>query len=105
MCVNPLLKPVLGYAIWKGTVPALWHGGVSLAKSVFTAKYTRICQLLVAARADQGLSQAQLARRLRRPQSFVSKHERRERRLDIVEFLEVASALSLDVHAVIDEIM
>jgi hypothetical protein len=37
-----------------------------------------------------------LAKKLGRPQSFVSKFERGERRLDVIEFLEVAKALSVD---------
>jgi transcriptional regulator with XRE-family HTH domain len=37
-----------------------------------------------------------VARRLGRPQSFVSKYESGERRLDIVEFLEVAEAIGFD---------
>ncbi len=76
-----------------------------MAKSVFTRKYVRLCQPLVDARTEQGLTQTQLAKRLRRPQSFVSKYERSERRLDVVEFLEVAAALSLDVHKAIEEII
>ena len=39
-----------------------------------------------------------------RPQSFVSKYERGERRLDLIEFLEVARALSLDPARVIQEL-
>ncbi len=49
--------------------------------------------LLVQARQKAGLTQADLAGRLRRPQSFVSKVEAGERRLDFVEFLEVTQAL------------
>ena len=45
----------------------------------------------------RGLTQEELAHRLRKPQSFVSKYERRERRLDVIEFLEVADQLDLDV--------
>lgn len=52
--------------------------------------------MLVDARQSAGLTQVQLARRLRRPQSFVSKYENGERRLDVVEFLEVARALRVD---------
>jgi transcriptional regulator with XRE-family HTH domain len=44
-------------------------------------------------RHDAGLSQAELARSLGRPQSFVSKYESGERRLDILELREVCNAL------------
>jgi transcriptional regulator with XRE-family HTH domain len=37
------------------------------------------------------------ALKLRKPQSYVSKYERGERRLDFVEFLEVAEAIGLNV--------
>lgn len=39
--------------------------------------------------------------RLGRPQSFVSKYETGERRLDVIEFLEVADALTLDPASII----
>lgn len=52
--------------------------------------------ILVKARAKAGLTQSELAARLDRPQSFVSKYERGERRLDVVEFLEIAHAVGLD---------
>jgi transcriptional regulator with XRE-family HTH domain len=52
--------------------------------------------MLIDARKAGGLTQVELCSRLHRPQSFVSKYERGERRLDIVEFGEVASALSID---------
>ena len=53
-------------------------------------------KLLVEVRKAAGLTQAELSRRLKKPQSFVSKYERGERRLDVVEFGEVAKALSVD---------
>lgn len=65
-------------------------------KSIFTSRYQRLKRLLIEARQDAGLTQVDLAAKLDRPQSFVSKYERGERRLDIVEFLEVADALGLD---------
>jgi transcriptional regulator with XRE-family HTH domain len=40
--------------------------------------------------------QSDVARRLRRPQSFVSKYEGGERRLDLVEFLHIARAVGFD---------
>jgi ribosome-binding protein aMBF1 (putative translation factor) len=49
-------------------------------------------ELLVQARSDAGLSQVDLAARLKRPQSYVSKYESGERRLDLIEFIEAAEA-------------
>ncbi len=64
-------------------------------KSVFTTRYHTLKTLLVEARHAAGLTQVDLAAKLSRPQSFVSKYERGERRLDLVEFLEVADALGV----------
>jgi transcriptional regulator with XRE-family HTH domain len=70
--------------------------GWPVTRSVFTPDYERFRQLLIAARKTAGVTQAELAARLARPQSFVSKIERGERRLDVVEFFEVAQALGID---------
>jgi len=59
--------------------------------------------LLVTARKQAHLTQAELAKRLRRPQSFVSKYERGERRLDVVEFGEVVRAIGLDPIRVLEK--
>lgn len=56
----------------------------------------RVQRLLVEARAAAGLSQQALASKLGRPQSFVSKYERGERRLDVGELVELAATLGLD---------
>jgi transcriptional regulator with XRE-family HTH domain len=67
-----------------------------VTRSVFTEKYDRFRSLMMGARKSANLTQAELAKRLSRPQSFVSKYERGERRLDVVEFLEVTKALGMD---------
>ena len=67
-----------------------------MTKSAFTAKYERFRLLLVEARQTAQLTQVGLAKKLARPQSYVSKYERGERRLDVVEFLDVAQALNVD---------
>lgn len=53
--------------------------------------------LLVAAREDAGLTQVNVAERLGKPQSFISKYERGERRLDFTEFVELASVLEIEL--------
>jgi len=47
----------------------------------------------VEARKSAGLSQQELARRLKRSQSFIAKLEVGERRVDVVEFIDIARAL------------
>jgi transcriptional regulator with XRE-family HTH domain len=59
-------------------------------------------ELLVGVRKAAGLTQAELSQKLNRPQSFVSKYERGERRLDVIEFGEVAKALSVDPAKLLD---
>lgn len=54
--------------------------------------------LLKNARESAGLSQQELAARLGRLQQFVSKYESGERRLDVIEFAEIAAALDLSLY-------
>ena len=67
-----------------------------MPKSMFSARHRKFLGLLIEARKRANLTQSSLAVRLRRQQSFVSKFERGERRLDVLEFLEVARALEVD---------
>jgi transcriptional regulator with XRE-family HTH domain len=67
-----------------------------MAKAKFTARYDRFRRLLVEAREGAGLRQIDVARKLSRPQSYVSKVESGERRLDIIEFLDICAAVGAD---------
>lgn len=78
--------------------------GSPVTRSVSTNQYRRFRALLIEARKAAGLTQVALAEQLERPQSFVSKVERGERRLDVVEFLEVARVLRLDVVAFLHQL-
>ena len=61
-----------------------------------TTKQAEFREAIKKARKEAGLTQVILAGRLGRPQSFVSKYESGERRLDVVEFLEVARAVGFN---------
>ncbi len=65
-------------------------------KTSHAAKYAVFREIMKEAREDQGLKQKEVASRLNLPQSFVSKYENGERRLDVVEFLAVSAALGVD---------
>lgn len=75
-----------------------------MPQSVHTPRYLKLLSILSDARKKAGISQALLAERLDSLQTFVSKYERGERRLDIIEFLDVARALNLDPCKVIRQL-
>jgi transcriptional regulator with XRE-family HTH domain len=60
---------------------------------VNSASYGSAITTLVRCRQDAGLSQRDLAAALGKPQSYVAKVERLERRLDLIEFIAIARAL------------
>ena len=64
-------------------------------------KKKELCRLLIKARQDAGLTQVELAKILDRPQSFVSKYESGERRLDIIELIEITNALNCNVNMLV----
>ena len=70
--------------------------GRKLGKSVHSAGQTAFCNLMIEARKRAGLTQQDLATRLTRPQSFVAKYEGGERRIDVVEFIAICRAMSVD---------
>jgi transcriptional regulator with XRE-family HTH domain len=66
-----------------------------MTKSVFSKEYQRLCELLVSARQKSQLTQSELAVALGKPQSFVSKYERGERRLDVIELFQITNVLQI----------
>ncbi|HEX3869428.1 MAG TPA: helix-turn-helix transcriptional regulator [Pirellulales bacterium] len=67
-----------------------------MRKSLHSDRSDALLDMLRGARKRAGLTQVEVAQRLGRPQSFVAKYEGGERRLDVVELLEVAEALQAD---------
>lgn len=62
---------------------------------VVSAKYRSVINAIKDARLSMEVSQRELARRLGKPPSFVNKIELLERRLDVLEFIEIAEALGM----------
>ncbi len=65
-------------------------------KSVFTDEYRMLLDWLVEKRNQSGLTQQALSKLLHKPQSYVSKYENAERRLDVIEFLKISVLIDAD---------
>jgi transcriptional regulator with XRE-family HTH domain len=76
-----------------------------MLRPLHSPRYQRLRMLLRAKRKAANVSQSELARRLNVRQAFISKVERGERRLDLVEFLDVAKALEFDPAEAIGELL
>jgi transcriptional regulator with XRE-family HTH domain len=67
-----------------------------LRKSLGSARHKALIDLLIQKREAAGMTQADLAARLGEYQSFVARIESGQRRIDVVEFLDLAEGLGLD---------
>jgi transcriptional regulator with XRE-family HTH domain len=68
-----------------------------MLKTIFSAPQERLQELLRQTRMDAGLTQEDVARRLKQPQSFVSKYESGERRLDVIELRQICGILGISL--------
>lgn len=65
-------------------------------KQRYSQRHERLRTILREARLKAGLTQQQLADRLKRSDNFISYVERGERMLDVLEFMEYSEALGVD---------
>lgn len=72
--------------------------------SVYSEEYQRVITALKNARKARGITQAQLAEALGKPQSFIAKVENGERRLDVVEFVHLARLVGVEAGAILAQI-
>ena len=65
-------------------------------KTVLRPEYDVVLKLLADSRREAKVSQRELARRLGKTQSYVSKIESGQQRLDVLEFLDFARAINVE---------
>jgi len=70
--------------------------GLPLGKTLNSRRHKSLVDLLVKRREVIGMTQAELAARLGQYQSFVARLESGQRRIDVVEFLELSEFLGFD---------
>lgn len=72
-----------------------------MVKTIHTERDRQFRELLKARRKAAGLTQTVVAQRLGKPPSYVAKYEGGDRRLDVLEFMDVAAVIGFDPAAVI----
>jgi transcriptional regulator with XRE-family HTH domain len=73
-------------------------------KAIHSEAQVTLSRLLREHRVQAGLRQADVAGRLEKPQSFVSKYESGERRIDFIELDQICDALGIDVIEFVQEL-
>lgn len=73
-----------------------------MPKSLNSPRHELVKSALVEQRKAVGMTQTEVAEKLGRPQSYIAKVEGGERRVDVIELLELADVIRLDLHALID---
>lgn len=75
-----------------------------MSKSLGSARHRALISLLIEQREKAGLTQAALADKLGEYQSFVARLESGQRRVDVVEFLQLAEILGFDPKNALEEL-
>lgn len=76
-----------------------------MTKSIFTNNYQLLLQLLVATRKKANITQQELAKKLGKNQSYISKYENSERRLDMIEVIAIVKAMGANPNELMNNIL
>jgi transcriptional regulator with XRE-family HTH domain len=76
-----------------------------MKNSTYDIAYLELRRILKDLREEKHLTQAQLARKLSVPQSFVSKYETGERRIDVIETVQICQALETSINQLLSKIL
>ncbi len=72
-----------------------------IAKTIGSKRHKALIALLIKERKVAGLNQTELADALGQYESFIARVKSGERRVDVIEFLDIAKAIGFDLKAAI----
>lgn len=75
-----------------------------MEKTLTSRSHAKLVRMLIDKREAAGITQTELARRLGEYQSFVARLESGQRRIDVIEFIELSQVLEFDVSNFIEEL-
>ena len=76
-----------------------------MTKSTYTDNYAKLIKQLVDYRKGRGMTQAALSACMGKPQSFIAKIENKERRLDLVEFIELCRHMKVNPVPIVESLI
>lgn len=74
-----------------------------MPKSLNSPRHELVKSALIEQRKAAGMTQTEVAEKLGRPQSYIAKVEGGERRIDIVELIDLAQVIGLDLGALLND--
>lgn len=75
-----------------------------MPKTIHSERHKRLAELLSEKRKAAGMTQADVAKAMGRHQPFIANIENGERRVDVIELIDLAKIVGFDVHQMIDEL-
>jgi transcriptional regulator with XRE-family HTH domain len=76
-----------------------------MLSSFRSRRHQRLAELIAQYRREADLKQADVAKELGRHQPLITNMENGQRRIDVVELLELAEIIGFDPHVVVDELL
>ncbi len=73
-------------------------------KTIYKRRYQELVDAIISARKAACLTQFQVAEKLKKPQSYVAKIEGKDRKIDVLEFIELCSVLEIKASTIICKI-
>jgi transcriptional regulator with XRE-family HTH domain len=82
-----------------------WQWGHPMSKTLRSARHDALIAFIVERRKRAGLTQADVAKRLQQYQSYVARVESGQRRIDVIEFIDLSEAIGFDPADIIRRIV
>lgn len=76
-----------------------------MVETIRTKRHKRLIEALTAERKAAGIRQVELAKRLKHSQTWIARIESGERRIDVVEFLDLAEAIGFNAPKLIEQLL
>jgi transcriptional regulator with XRE-family HTH domain len=78
--------------------------GVAAFATIYTKRHKRLIEAIIAERKKAGIRQVELAKQLKHSQTWIARIESGKRRIDVVEFLDLAEAIDFNAPKLLEQL-